>query len=157
SSGVAAVGLTGADARCGLSRPAPAPRTGDGREGNLGRVGLPADDADPRVLRPLVAGGFAPGVAGVGGTATGGGREVNADTLAAHLAGRVGARRLVVAGTTPGVLGPTGNTIPLVDSAAAAALVASGTASAGMIAKLRACEHALAAGVDEVVIVDGRD
>jgi acetylglutamate kinase len=26
-----------------------------------------------------------------------------------------------------------------------------------MIAKLRACEHALAAGVDEVAIVDGRD
>ena len=26
-----------------------------------------------------------------------------------------------------------------------------------MIAKLRACEHALAAGVGEVVIVDGRD
>jgi len=25
-----------------------------------------------------------------------------------------------------------------------------------MIAKLRACEHALAAGVDDVVIVDGR-
>ena len=26
-----------------------------------------------------------------------------------------------------------------------------------MIAKLRACEHALAGGVDDVVIVDGRD
>jgi acetylglutamate kinase len=26
-----------------------------------------------------------------------------------------------------------------------------------MIAKLRACEHALASGVDDVVIVDGRD
>ena len=32
-----------------------------------------------------------------------------------------------------------------------------GTATAGMIAKLRACEHALAGGVDDVVIVDGRD
>ena len=28
---------------------------------------------------------------------------------------------------------------------------------AGMIAKLRACEHALAGGVEDVVIVDGRD
>ena len=34
---------------------------------------------------------------------------------------------------------------------------ANGTATAGMIAKLRACERALAEGVDEVVIVDGRD
>ena len=32
-----------------------------------------------------------------------------------------------------------------------------GAASAGMVAKLRACEHALAGGVDDVVIVDGRD
>src|SRR5439155_1703592 len=37
------------------------------------------------------------------------------------------------------------------------ALVDAGTASAGMIAKLRACEHALAGGVDDVVIVDGRN
>jgi acetylglutamate kinase len=31
------------------------------------------------------------------------------------------------------------------------------TATAGMIAKLRACEHALTHGVGDVVIVDGRD
>jgi len=37
------------------------------------------------------------------------------------------------------------------------ALVNDGTATAGMVAKLRACEHAMAAGVDDVVIVDGRE
>ena len=36
-------------------------------------------------------------------------------------------------------------------------LIGSGTATAGMIAKLRACEDALAGGVGDVVIVDGRD
>jgi hypothetical protein len=36
-------------------------------------------------------------------------------------------------------------------------LIDSGTATAGMVAKLRACEEALAAGVGDVVIVDGRD
>ena len=36
-------------------------------------------------------------------------------------------------------------------------MVAAGTANAGMIAKLRACEQALGGGVDDVVIVDGRD
>ena len=36
-------------------------------------------------------------------------------------------------------------------------LVNDGTASVGMIAKLRACEHALEGGVDDVVIVDGRN
>src|SRR5438477_13133447 len=44
--GVAAVGLTGADARCGLSEPAPLHRSVDGRLVDLGRVGLPSADAD---------------------------------------------------------------------------------------------------------------
>jgi len=36
-------------------------------------------------------------------------------------------------------------------------LIGSGTATAGMIAKLRACTDALASGVGDVLIVDGRD
>jgi len=47
--------------------------------------------------------------------------------------------------------------VPVVDPAAMERLIMSGTATAGMIAKLRACEHAIGGGVDEVVIVDGRD
>jgi acetylglutamate kinase len=81
---------------------------------------------------------------------------VNADTLAGHLAGRLRARRLVVAGATPGVLDGRGVTMSEIDAGQIAALVSSGTATAGMIAKLRACEGALAAGVDEVTIVDGK-
>ena len=38
-----------------------------------------------------------------------------------------------------------------------ARLLEDGTATAGMIAKLRACDDALAGGVDEVVIADGRE
>ena len=78
---------------------------------------------------------------------------MNADTFAGHLAARLGARRLVIAGTTPGVLGADGATLPLLGADAVARLVGTGTATAGMIAKLRACEHALAGGVDDVVIV----
>jgi len=36
-------------------------------------------------------------------------------------------------------------------------LISGGTATAGMIAKLRACTDALASGVGDVLIVDGRD
>ena len=50
-----------------------------------------------------------------------------------------------------------GATVGTIDPPAIAELIARGTATAGMIAKLRACEHALAHGVDDVVIVDGRD
>jgi acetylglutamate kinase len=63
----------------------------------------------------------------------------------------------VVAGTTPGVLGSDGKTVPLLDGGAIAEMVNDRTATAGMVAKLKACERALAGGVDEVMIVDGRD
>jgi len=154
---VAAVGLTGADAGSGLAQVAPPHRAVDGRMVDLGRVGVPAAESDTRLLNTLVADGFVPVVACIGATAEGELLNVNADTLAGHLASRLGARRLVIAGTTPGVLDDAGATMPLVDTAAVAELVGRGTATAGMIAKLRACTDALAAGVDDVVIVDGRD
>jgi len=153
---VRAVGLTGADASCGLSEQAAPHRAVDGRMVDLGRVGVPCDDADMRLLQTLMTDGFVPVLACIGMGRDGQLFNVNADTLAGHLAARLGARRLVMAGTTAGVLGANGATLPVLDATAIAALVAQGTATAGMIAKLRACEHALANGVDEVVIVDGR-
>ena len=115
------------------------------------------DQSDARLLHTLVGAGFVPAVASIGVGEDGQLYNVNADTLAGHLAARLGARRLVIAGTTPGVLDSDGATMPLIASSDIERMVASGTATAGMIAKLRACEHALAGGVDDVVIVDGRD
>ena len=157
TAGVAAVGLTGADAACGLSEAAPAHRTVDGRTVDLGCVGVPDPGADMHVLHTLTAGGFVPVIACIGVGRDGRLFNVNADTFAGHLAGRLGGRRLVIAGTTPGVLDAAGATLPVLGTEAVARLVSDGTATAGMVAKLRACEHALANGVDDVVIVDGRD
>ena len=157
AAGVAAVGLTGVDGGCGLADAAPPHRTVDGRLVNLGRVGVPSDQADLRLLTTLLRDGFVPVVASIGVGRDGRLFNVNADTFAGHLAARLGARRLVIAGTTPGVLGGDGATLTVLDASTIAQLVAGGTATAGMIAKLRACEHALAGGVEDVVIVDGRD
>jgi acetylglutamate kinase len=157
SAGVAAVGLTGADARCGLATLAPPHTTVDGRTMDLGRVGIPDDRADMRLPQTLMRDGFVPVLACIGVERNGQLLNVNADTYAGHLAARLGARRLVIAGTTPGVLGADGATLAALDTNAVATLVNDGTATAGMIAKLRACAHALANGVDDVVIVDGRD
>jgi acetylglutamate kinase len=157
ASGVRAVGLTGADARCGLSDPAPAHRAVDGRSVDLGRVGIPSAGSDTALLTTLVGERFVPVVASIGIGRDGRLLNVNADTLAGHLAGRLGAKRLIVAGTTAGVLGADGSTAPVLDRAAIERLVSGGTATAGMIAKLRACEQAIAAGVGDVLIVDGRD
>jgi acetylglutamate kinase len=157
SAGVPAVGLTGADANCGLSRRAPAHRAVDGRTVDLGRVGVPAERSDARLLTTLLGGGFVPVIASVGIAGDGQLLNVNADILAGHLAARLDARRLVIAGATPGVLDGSGRTVPLLESSAIDRMVTSGTATAGMIAKLRACEQALAAGVGAVLIIDGRD
>ena len=157
TAGVAGIGLTGADGRCGLSEPAPLHRTVDGRLVDLGLVGVPSEAADMRLLTTLMAAAFVPVLACIGIDADGRLLNVNADTFAGHLAARLGARRLVIAGTTAGVLTDGGRTLPLADADTIQRLIEGGTATAGMIAKLRASAHALARGASEVVIVDGRD
>jgi acetylglutamate kinase len=157
AAGVAAVGLTGADGSCGVSDLAPPHEAVDGRLVELGRVGLPARASSPRLLQTLVDDRFVPVVCSIGMTKDGQLLNVNADTMAGHLAGALRARRLVIAGSTAGVLDDAGNTVSLLDPASMARLVSGGTATVGMIAKLRACDEALRGGVDDVVIVDGRD
>jgi acetylglutamate kinase len=157
AAGIPAVGLTGADAACGACDVAPAHQAVDGRLVALGRVGVPNDRADARVVATLLSTGFVPVVACIGIADDGQLLNVNADTFAGYLAARLGARRLVIAGTTAGVLDDTGATVRVLEPAAIDRLIHAGTATAGMVAKLRACERALANGVGEVVIVDGRD
>jgi len=154
---VAAVGLTGVDGRCGLADLAPSHRTLDGQTIDLGRVGIPSSAGDTRLLTTLMADRFVPVIACIGLERDGRLLNVNADTFAGHLAGRLRARRLVIAGTTRGVLDGAGATVAVLEPPALARLIEERTATAGMIAKLRACEHALAGGVAEVVIVDGQD
>jgi acetylglutamate kinase len=157
AAGVPAVGLTGADGRCGLSDVAPPHRTTSGEAVDLGRVGLPRTDADVRILSTLTGQGFVPVVASIGVAADGGLLNVNADTFAGHIAGRLTAGRLIITGTTPGVLDAAGRTIGVLDPPALRQLISGGTATAGMIAKLLACEHALSGGVGDVLIVNGRE
>jgi acetylglutamate kinase len=95
-------------------------------------------------------------VACIGATRGGELLNVNADTLASHLASALGAGRLVIAGGTPGVLDAGGRTIVHLSSSEAARLVATGTANKGMVAKLHACRQALGRGVKDVLIADGR-
>jgi acetylglutamate kinase len=153
---VRAIGLTGVDAGLGLSTRMPAHRAVDGRIVDLGLVGTPDADADGSVLVDLVALGYVPVVASLGVDASGQVLNVNADTLAAHVAVVAHARRLVIAGATAGVLDADGKTLSSLTAAEARALTADGTASAGMVAKLEAVMTALAGGIEDVHIVDGR-
>ena len=157
AAGGRAVGLTGADAGVAPVKKAPAHRATGGGVVDLGLVGLPIDAPAPALLASLCAAGFVPVVACIGAARNGQLFNVNADTLAGSLAGRLGAGRLVIAGTTPGVLDAQGATIASLTGRDIRQLVTAGTASAGMVAKLTACQAALTGGAKRVTIVDGRD
>jgi acetylglutamate kinase len=155
--GGTAVGLTGADAGVAPVKKAPVHRAANGDLVDLGLVGEPARAAAPALISLLVARGYLPVIACLGAARNGQLFNINADTLAGSLAVRLGASRLLVAGGTPGVFDEQGRTIPSLAPRDVKALVTSGTASAGMIAKLSACVAAVKGGVKDVAIVDGRD
>lgn len=150
-----AVGLTGADGNIGLALKAAPLATISGERVDLGLVGEPAD-GDVTLITDLLRLGYIPVVASIGVAADGALLNVNADTFAAHLAAAFGARRLIVAGTTAGVLDGGGDTIPELTDSDLTELTASGRAHSGMVAKLTACRQALTRGVAEVSIVAGR-
>jgi acetylglutamate kinase len=157
AAGGRAVGLTGAD--CGVAPVEPMPpfRSLAGDTVLLGLVGQPLHDGAPHLVSHVVGGGYVPVVATIGAGADGTLYNVNADTMAAALAVRLQASRLLIAGTTPGVIDGDGKTIAELDAPAERELAAAGTVNRGMLAKLQACRAALAGGVREVAIVDGRD
>jgi acetylglutamate kinase len=173
AAGVRAVGLTGADAACGRADRALPFQATSGEMVDLGLVGDPAD-ADPALFELLMTNNYVPVVASIGlqlhdggpGLDANGGAgfqtrpgellNVNADVMACRIAAALGSSELIIAGTTAGVLDTSGRTIPTLDASAIDALIASGTANAGMITKLRACREALEDGVAAVRIVDGR-
>jgi len=151
------VGLTGADAGVAPAEPMPPFRSMAGEIVSLGLVGRPVHDGVPHLVSHVIDGGYVPVVATIGAGADGTLYNVNADTMAAALAVRLRASRLLIAGTTPGVLDGDGKTIAELGVQAERDLAAAGTVNRGMLAKLQACRTALAGGVSDVAIVDGRD
>ena len=82
----------------------------------------------------------------------GGFLNVNADDAAAQLAGIVGASGLLLLTDVPGVKGADGAVIAQLDEPGAEALIADGTVTGGMIAKVRgAVDAAGRAGVPVVI------
>lgn len=155
AAGVRAAGLTGADAGIGLSTRAARFTSAAGAQVDLGLVGQPCG-RQATLLLDLVTLGYVPVVASIGVTGNGDLLNVNADTLAGHLAGALGAARLIIAGATEGVLDASGATIDELSLDSVEAMIASGDAHSGMVAKLSACRVALVRGVANVSIVGGR-
>ena len=155
--GARAVGLTGADASVATVRRTAPITSAAGARVDLGLVGSPINNGAPRLLTDLLARGYIPVVACIGATRDGQLLNVNADTLASHLAAALRASRLVIAGGTSGVLDEEGRTIARLTARDAAKLIKTGTANKGMVAKLEACRAAVRKGVGDVLIANGRD
>ncbi len=156
AAGAHAVGLTGADAGVAPVKPAKPHMATNGELVDLGLVGEPLPRTAPKLVKALCAKRYVPIIACIGASKDGKLYNINADTLAGSLATRLRAKRLVIAGATAGVLGYKGRTIVSLDRNGIDKLVGSGTATAGMIAKLRACRAAVEGGVRDVLIADGR-
>ncbi len=157
--GALAVGICGKDGGMirarKVERTRKNPETGVEEKIDLGFVGEPAA-IDVRVIHALTGGGLVPVIAPVGVDADGQTYNINADTVAAAVAGALNATRLLMLTDVPGVLDMDKNLIPELTLADVKARVADGTITGGMIPKVENCVEAVTLGVKGAVILDGR-
>jgi acetylglutamate kinase len=157
--GALAVGISGKDG--GLIRARKLTRTirdpGSNIEQvlDLGFVGEP-EEVNPRVLELLIGADIVPVVAPVGVGADGQTYNINADTVAGAIAGKLRAERLLMLTDVRGVLGPDGALIPEMTVAEVRRGISEGWISGGMIPKVETCIYAVERGVKGAVILDGR-
>ena len=154
-----AVGLTGKDGNMVLARKVNRtvvdPDSNIEKIVDLGFVGEP-EKVDTTVLTQILGREIIPVLAPVATSAQGGTYNVNADTFAGAIAGALKAKRLLLLTDVPGVLDKSGSLIKELGADEARRLIADGTISGGMIPKVETCIYALEAGVEGVVILDGK-
>jgi len=121
----------------------------------LGFVGE-IDSIDPTPLLSLLADNYVPVVAPLGEGPDGTCLNINADLVAAHIAGALNAEKLIFLSNVVGICRADGSLIPELTEAEAKKLIDEGVINGGMIPKVTACLDALAS-VPRVHIVDGRE
>ena len=122
---------------------------------DLGFVGEP-DSIDISVIETISAAGMIPVIAPIAPGADGETYNVNADTMAGAIAAALGAARLFLLTDVHGVLDKQGNLLTDLRPADIEKLQQDGTISGGMIPKLETCVHAVEAGCEAAVVLDGR-
>ena len=158
---VRGVGLSGKDARLivvdKVQRTRKDPDSDEEKMVDLGFVGEPRK-IDPQLIQALIYAehDYVPVVAPIGVSETGETYNINADTVAGALAGALGAKRMLLLTDVAGVLDGNGELMRQMTVAEAQAAIADGIATGGMIPKLETAIAAVEAGVEAVVILDGR-
>ena len=122
---------------------------------DLGFVGEPTS-VDTTLIETASAAGMIPVIAPIAPGKDGETYNINADTMAGAIAAALGAARLFLLTDVPGVLDKHGKLMTDLTPTDIARLQADGTISGGMIPKLETCVHAVEAGCEAAVVLDGR-
>ena len=158
---VRGVGLSGKDAKLitveKVARTKKDPDSEVEQMVDLGLVGEPKI-VDPKLIEALIYADqdYIPVVAPIGVSATGETYNINADTVAGALAGALKAKRMLLLTDVAGVLDKNGELMRQLTVKEARRAIADGVATGGMIPKLETAIAAIEAGVEAVVILDGR-
>ncbi|MBQ9704441.1 MAG: acetylglutamate kinase, partial [Clostridia bacterium] len=147
--GGAAIGLSGLDGHMIKA---------EMKDESLGYVGE-ITDVDIKPIIDLINNDYIPVVSTIGCDEKGNVYNINADTAAAYIAGKMRAERLITMTDIEGILRDKDDhtsIIQCLDTEEAKELFKTGVISGGMIPKVQCCIDAIEKGVSKVTILDGR-
>lgn len=128
------------------------------KDEKLGFVGK-ITEVNPQPILDLIANNYIPVISTVGADDEGNVYNINGDTAVAHIAGALGAEKLIMMTDIAGILrdkdDPT-TLIPKITLSESKQLHDSGIISGGMIPKVECAVEAINEGVQNVIIMDGR-
>jgi acetylglutamate kinase len=153
-----AVGISGKDANLMIARKItemPDPESNLMQAVDIGYVGDPAE-VNPHIVEVICGSDLIPVIAPVGISREGETLNINADTFASALAARMKAKRLLLLTDVAGVLDKDGKLLQQLTIEEARRLIREGVITGGMIPKIEGCIEVVEAGVEAVVVIDGR-
>ncbi len=153
-----AVGISGKDANLMIAKRITHmadPESNIMRAVDIGFVGDPVE-INPHIVEVISQSDLIPVIAPVGVSREGETLNINADTFASALAARLRAKRLLLLTDVEGVLDKSGTLIEELTIDDARDLIRNGTITGGMIPKVEGCIEVVEAGVEAVVIINGR-
>ncbi|MBR2518668.1 MAG: acetylglutamate kinase [Selenomonadaceae bacterium] len=158
--GLRAVGLSGKDADLiqATKKLATVYEQGEKTKVDIGYVGK-AKQVNIQIVNDLLERGYVPVIAPIGVGEDGESYNINADYVAADIAGALHAEKLLLLTDTEGVyknFEDKKSFISTLKSDEARTFIKDGTISGGMIPKVEACLRAIDAGTNKAYIIDGR-
>ena len=158
--GVRAVGISGKDADLihAEKKLATVYEQGEKTKVDIGYVGK-TKKIDIRIVEDLISSGYVPVIAPIGVGEDGESYNINADYVAADIAGALKAEKLLLLTDTEGVyknFNDKSTFISDLTAADARQYIKDGIIAGGMIPKVEACLRALQGGAGKAHIIDGR-